>query len=194
MEDLTPEQALARPELAHSGRLYPERLARAVADADPRTEIDDPPGNPQPYLTNLGDNEERWVTVGHPAFDDDTASAVYLTDAANGRTSIWTPPHGTRLLSNQGAVAVTKRLPIEWDRVDSKGEITWLRKVAEPTPVFARGRLYYLVSIVPNHDYVHTPRPVEETVVVDAARRRIVKRFDNADPEASAALLAFFNP
>jgi hypothetical protein len=194
MEDLTPQQALARPELARSGRLYPERLARAVADADPRTEISDPSGNPQPYLTNLGDNEERWVTVGHPADDDSTASAVYLTDGATGRMGVWTPPRGTRLLSNAGAAALTHRLPLEWETTDDDGDDVWVRKVVEPTPVFASGRLYYLVSIVPNHDYVDTSLPVEKTVVVDAARRRIAKRFDNADPEVSAALLDFFNP
>jgi hypothetical protein len=33
LEDLTPNQALARPELAASGRLFPERLARAIAAA-----------------------------------------------------------------------------------------------------------------------------------------------------------------
>jgi hypothetical protein len=194
LEDLTPQQALARPELAQSGRLYPERLARAVADADRRTEVSDPSGNPQPYLTNLGDHEERWVTVAHSPRDSDTASAVFLTDSATGRTGVWTPPGGTRLLSNSGAASLAHRLPLQWDTTDDDGDTVWMRKVVEPTPVFASGRLYYLVSIVPNHDYVHTSLPVEETVVVDAARRRIAKRFDNADPEASAALLHFFNP
>lgn len=207
IEDLTPQQALARAELAGSGRLYPERLARAVASAHgyksgpaavllrrPRTEIDDPSGNPQPYLTNLGDNEVRWVTVAHPARDDRTASAVFLTDSASGATSVWTPPRGTRLLSNAGAVAVTKRLPLVWDTTDDNDDIVWVRKAVEPTPVFAKGHLYYVVSIVANPDYVDTPGPVEQTVVVDAVKRRIVKRFDDDDPAASESLMAFFNP
>jgi len=207
MEDLTPQQALARPELARSGRLYPERLARAVASAytfksgpgaeiddRPRTVISDPSGNPQPYLTNLGDREVRWVTVAHDARDDRDASAVFLTDGASGDTSVWTPPHGTRLLSNQGAVAVVKRLPLQWDTTDDNGDIIWIRKVVEPTPVFANGHLYYLVSIVANRHYVDTLYPVEETVVVDAVKRRIVERYNDDDPSASKALMAFFNP
>ncbi len=207
IEDLTPHEALARPELAGSGRLYPERLARAVAAAygyktgpgadlgdRPRTEIDDPSGNPQPYLTNLGDNEVRWVTVAHPAGDERTASAVFLTDSERGTTRIWTPPRGTRLLSNEGAVAVARRLPLQWDTTDYNGDVIWVRKAVEPTPVFARGRLFYLVSIVANPDYVDTPGPVEQTVVVDAVKRRIVKQYDDGDPATSESLMAFFNP
>src|SRR5262249_1099042 len=73
LEDLTPKQALARPELAASGRLFPERLARAIAAAygyktgsdavfanRRRTEVSDPSGNPQPYLTNLGAGIVDW--------------------------------------------------------------------------------------------------------------------------------------
>lgn len=204
MEDLTPQQALARPELAGSGRLYPERLARAVAAAygyksgagavwmgRPRTRITDPPGNPQPYLTNLGDHEERWVTVAQDAHDSRMTAAVFLTDGASGVTRVWTPPRGTRLLSNAGAVAITKRLPLQWDiEPDNSGDV-WLRKVVEPTPVFARGRLYYLLSIVANQDYLTTPEPVEETVVVDAVTRRIVKQYDDGDPGTSKSLMTF---
>jgi hypothetical protein len=206
VEDLTPQQALARPELAGSGRLYPERLARAVASAygyksgpgaalarRSRTEIDDPSGNPQPYLTNLGDDEVRWVTVAHPAQDDDEASAVFLTDGATGETTLWTPPRGTHLLSNEGAVAVTEQLPLQWEIQKDDGN-EWVRKAVEPTPVFANGRLYYVVSIVANPDYVDTSGPVEQTAVVDATTRRIVERDNDDDPAASERLMAFFNP
>jgi hypothetical protein len=207
IEDLTPEQALARPELAGSGRLYPERLARAVAAAygyksgagaallrRSRTEIDDPPGNPQPYLTNLGDRAVRWVTVAHPAGDADTASAVFLTDAASGVTSVWRPPRDTRLLSNAGAAAITERLPLGWDTIDFNGELVWLRKVVEPTPVFADGRLYYVLSIVPHSGRLATTTPVLETVVVDAAARKVVRRYRDENPRASRKLMNFFDP
>ena len=69
-----------------------------------------------------------------------------------------------------------------------------MRKAVEPTPVFAKGHLYYLVSIVANPDYVDTPEPVEETVVVDAVKRRVVKQYDDGDPATSESLMAFFNP
>jgi hypothetical protein len=206
MEDLSPRQAMGRPELARSGRLFPETLARDIAEAHgyrngaraviddaARTEISDPPGNPQPYLTNLGDGRVRWVTVAHPAGDRSTISAVFLTDSSTGATDIWRPPHGTRLLSNTGAADLVWKLPLEWTGCcDSDDNDWWLRKVVEPTPVFSRGRLYYVVHVVPNPDHLATGEPVDETVVVDAERGRIVQQYDDADPTARDALRRFF--
>jgi hypothetical protein len=212
MEDLTPQQALARPELVRSGRLFPEEQARDLAEAygykkgagavlsdDSRTQIDDPEGNPQPYLTNLGDGRIKWVTVGHPPDDDKTINAVFLTDAASGETQVWKPPPGTKLLSNQGAAKLARGLDREWDRrvcCDSDGDsyTDWVRRVVEPRPVFSRGRFYYLVSIEPNPDYLNTREPIESTVLVDAQTRRIVRIFDHDDPEADDALRKVFPP
>jgi hypothetical protein len=196
LEDLTPQQAMRRPELVRSGRLFPERLARRIAAAygyGPRpTAIDDPPGNPQPYLTNLGDGQVDWVTVGHPRGDDTTVSAVFLTDAARGITRVWHAPPGVHLLSNQGAVALAHQLDIPWDREDLTDGDETLRYAVEPTPVFARGRLFYVVSIVPDRDYLHTPEPVDRTVVVDAERRAIAEVVNHRYPSADAHLRAFF--
>ena len=205
LEDVSPQQALARPELARSGRLYPEKLARDVAEAygyesgaaaalrgRPRTEIDDPIGNPQPYLTNLGDGRVAWVTTGHPPGHDDSVSAVFLTDAASGATTIWRPPAGRRLLSNDGAAALADGLPLEWTGCcDGDGNTYDIRRVTEPRPVFAKGHFYYLVSIVPVNGF-GTTEAVDRTVLVDAERRRIVRVFDHADGEADDALRAFF--
>ena len=205
LEDLTPQQALARPELVRSGRLFPETLARDIAEAygyrtgaaavvldRPRTEIDQPVGNPQPYLTDLGDRRVSWVTVAHPAGDDGTASALFLTDAATGVTSVWRAPPGQRVLSNTGAAALARHLPLRWTECcDDDGDHYDIRRVTEARPVFVRGHFYYLVSIVPVNGY-RTVRPVDRTVLIDAQERRVVCVFDHADSQAGAALRAFF--
>jgi hypothetical protein len=199
LEDLTPQQAMARPELARSGRLIPERLVRDVAEAygyrsgalapwlaRGRTVVSDPEGNRQPYLTNLGDGRVKWTTVAHPDGDEKTLSALFLTDAATGHTVIWRPPPQRRLLSNQGAAELARKLPLEWEADDTE-----LLRVSEPRPVFAGSRLYYLVSIVPT-EYYDTPEPVDRTVLVDAAAGRITEVFNHVDPDADDHLRAFF--
>ena len=206
MEDLTPRQALARPELAASGRLFPEQLARATAEAygyragagalltdEARTVISDAPGNAQPYLTNLGDRQVRWVTIAHPARDPATISAVFLTDSSSGATKVWRPRRGTRLLSNAGAIRLVKALPLAWTGCCDENENDyWARKAVEPTPVFAHGRLYYLVSVVANPQYIATTEPVDETVVVDAQRGLVAGEYGHADSGADANLRKFF--
>jgi hypothetical protein len=206
LEDLTPHQALSRPELAGSGRLFPEQLARATAEAygyrtgagalltdEARTVVSDAPGNPQPYLTNLGDRQERWVTIAHPARNPATISAVFLTDSASGATEVWRPRRGTRLLSNAGAIRLVKALPLDWTGCcDDNGNDYWARKAVEPTPVFARGRLYYLVSVMPNPQYVATTQPVDETVVVDAQEAVVAGEYSHSDSAADTALRKFF--
>jgi hypothetical protein len=198
LEDLTPAAARARPELVRSGRLFPEALARHLAEAygyrpgagRARTQVDDPPGNPQPYLTDLGDRLIDWVTVAHPPGDEDTASAVFLTDAATGATSVWHPRPGERVLSNQGAVALARSLGLRWQRCcDENGDPYDIRVATEPRPVFVRGRFLYLVSIVPVNG-LHTPEPVDRTVLIDARRGRILNVFDHADPRAVDQLRA----
>jgi hypothetical protein len=207
LEDLSPGQALARPELVASGRLFPERLARAIAAAygyrtgagavwtnRPRTEIGDASGNPQPYLTNLGAGQVDWVTVTHPAGNDKTVAAILMTNASTGATTVWTPPRGQKILSNTGAAALVRGLPLQWDDCcDGNGDPYWLRKVVEPTPVFANGKLYYLVSVIPNTQYLATPQPVDQTVIVDAQQATIVGQYDHSDPNADADIRAFFN-
>jgi len=93
-----------------------------------------------------------------------------------------------------GAVAIAEGLPLQWDIADDNGDIVWVRKAVEPTPVFANGHLYYLVSIIANPDYIETPEPVEQTVVIDAVKRSIVKSYNDADTDTSESLMAFFNP
>lgn len=52
---------------------------------------------------------------------------------------------------------------------------------------------YYLVSIVPNRQYIQSREPVEKTVLVDARERTIVEVFDHNDPESDDRLRAFFD-
>jgi hypothetical protein len=159
----------------------------------PRTEVSDPSGNPQPYLTNLGAGIVEWVTIAHKSSDPGTVAAVFLTNAATGATEVWRPRRGERLLSNTGAAALVRGLPLDWSGCcDSDGNEYWLRKVVEPTPVFAKGHLYYLVSVIPDTPYLTTAQPVDETVIVDAERSTIVGQYDHADPSADARLRAFF--
>jgi hypothetical protein len=210
LEDLSPRAAIARPELARSGHLFPETLARDIAEAygyragafarpAGRTVVSDPSadssggaGNPQPYLTNLGDGLIDWVTVAHPASDDDVVTAVFLTDAVTGTTRVWHAPRGRVVLSNRGAIALARGLHLQWDTGSVlDDEQVEIRRAVEPRPVFARGRLYYLVSILPENG-LHTAHRVDRTVLVDAVARRVVRVFDHADPEADDALRDFF--
>jgi len=186
--------------------LFPERLTRAIASAygyrsgagavwtnRPRTEIGDASGNPQPHLTNLGSGQVDWVTVTHPAGNGRTVAAIFMTNASTGATTVWTP-RGQKILSNTGAAGLVRNLPMQWEGCcDGNGDPYLLRKVVEPTPVFANGRLYYLVSVVPNAQYLATPQPVDQTVIVDAERATIVGQYDHSDPNADAAIRAFFN-
>jgi hypothetical protein len=143
-------------------------------------------GNRQPYLTNLGDGRVRWVTVAHAPYEDDRVTAIFLTDSITGRTEVWHAPRGSNVLSNNGAVRLVRKLHLNFSSVSTEH-----RRATEPRPVFARGRLYYLVSIVPEGRLVGD-QPVERTALVDALRHRIVRVFDHADPEADDALRDFF--
>ena len=199
LEDLTPAQALHRPELVRSGRLCPEHLARQIAEAyryrnadGDATEVTDPPGNPQPYLTNAFDRQIRWVTVAHLPNHDRTISTIFLTDSTTGATQVWRASPRDHLLSNDGAADLARALRLQWRGCcDSDDNSYELRRVTEARPVFARGQLYYLVAIVPT-EWLDTTQPVDQTVLVDARRRRIVRVFDHADSEADDALRAFF--
>jgi hypothetical protein len=105
---------------------------------------------------------------------------------------VWHAPPGQRPLSNEGAAKLARTLDLEWDHCcDANGASTRLRYVSEPRPVFARGRFFYVVSILPEID-LKTPQPVDHTVVIDAQQRRIVKVVDHADRDADRELRPFF--
>ena len=59
--------------------------------------------------------------------------------------------------------------------------------MVEPRPVFVRGRLLYLMSIIPENG-----NSVSKSVIVDAARNKVVAIFDNdTDPAADEATLRY---
>ncbi|HYF28735.1 MAG TPA: hypothetical protein VD931_23540, partial [Baekduia sp.] len=195
IEDLEPEEAARRPELARSGRIFPDTQARRLHDAyqyrrglwnawfvhEDQTQITDTEANRQPYLVDFGKElGVQWVTVAEPYGRAFAASAIFLTDAVTGRTRIWRVPRRTSLSGNRRALQAVRAVSIPGidfgDGVRGSGNF----RVVEPRPVFVRGRLVYLASIIPT-----SANAVSKTVVVDAETNKLVAIFDNdRDPQA----------
>ena len=195
IEDLTPEEAQKRPELAGTGRVYPDQLARQVQDAyaykggifnklfvhEDQTQITDTAANQQPYLIDFkGGLGPQWVTVAEPYGRAFAASAIFLTDATTGKTRVWRVPRGKSLSGNRRALEAVRAVSIPGidfgQAVNGSGNF----RVVEPRPVFVRGGLRYLASIIPV-----SANAVSKTVVVDAETNKLVARFDNdTDPQA----------
>jgi len=203
IEDLEPDEAARRPELAVSGRIFPDTQARRVQDAyqykrgvwnawfvhEDQTRVTDTETNKQPYLVDFGGKLGRqWVTVAEPYGRAFAASAIFLTDAVTGHTRIWRVPSRTSLSGNRRAIEAVRAVSIpgidfgEGNNANGSGSGSGNFKVVEPRPVFVRGRLVYLTSIIPN-----SANAVSKTVVVDAATNKLVAIFDNdRDPQAEA--------
>jgi hypothetical protein len=194
IEDLEPEEAARRPEIAATGRLFPDTQARRMHDAyqynrglwnawfihENQTQITDTEVNRQPYLVDFeGELGPQWVTVAEPYGRAFAASAIFLTDARTGRTRIWRVPRGTSLSGNRRAIQAVRAVSIPGiDFGDGRSAGNF--RVVEPRPVFVRDRLVYLASIIPN-----TANAVSKTVVVDAETNKLVAIFDNdRDPQA----------
>ncbi|HWC27281.1 MAG TPA: hypothetical protein VG474_11910, partial [Solirubrobacteraceae bacterium] len=203
IEDLEPEEAARRPELARTGRIFPDTQARRVQDAyqykrglwnawfvhEDQTRITDTETNRQPYLVDFGAAGlgPQWVTVAEPYGRAFAASAIFLTDAVTGRTRIWRVPPRTSLSGNRRALQAVRAVSIPGvdfgDDTPGSGNF----RVVEPRPVFVRGRLVYLASIIPN-----TANAVSKTVVVDAETNKLVAIFDNdRDPQAAAKTMRY---
>jgi len=205
IEDLSPEAARARPEIAGSGRLYPESLARTVQDAyaykrgivnrflfhEEQTQITDTETNEQPYLIDFGARGAKWVTVAEPYGRAFAVNAVFLTDAVTGATQVWRVPPNLSLSGNRRAVQTVRSASIPGvvfagDDAQAGGGGGRFR-VVEPRPVFTGGRLVYLLSIIPE-----SANAVSKSVIVDAASNKVVKVFNSdLDPNADRATLAF---
>jgi hypothetical protein len=199
IEDLSPDEARRRPELVASGRIFPERLARRIQDAyaykkgvwnnwfvhDEQTQIVDTEANHQPYLIDFGPGRgTKWVTVAQPYGRAFAVNAIFLTDTVTGKTEVWHVPRGESLTGNMRALETVRSVSIPGidfaDRSGFGGRGNF--RVVEPRPVFVGGRLVYLVSIIP-----FTANSVSKTVIIDAARNKLVAIFDNdKDPQAEA--------
>ncbi len=203
IEDLTPDEARKRPEITSTGRLFPDTLARRYQDAyaykrgiwnrffvhEEQTQISDTESNQQPYLIDFGDRGAKWVTVAEPYGRAFAANAIFLTDTITGKTEIWRVSRNASLSGNRRAVQTVRSVSIPGVVFAGEGaKGTGGRfKVVEPRPVFVRGRLLYLVSVIPENG-----NSVSKSVVVDAARNKVVAIFDNdTDPSADQAALRY---
>ena len=196
IEDLEPEEAARRADLALTGRIFPDTQARRIQEAyqykrglwnawfvhEDQTRITDTEVNRQPYLVDFGENGlgMQWVSVAEPYGRAFAASAIFLTDAVSGHTRIWRVPERTSLSGNRRAIQAVKAVSIPGidfgDETPGSGNF----RVVEPRPVFVKGRLVYLTSIIPN-----SANAVSKTVIVDAETNKLVAIFDN-DRDAAA--------
>ncbi len=206
IEDLEPEEAARRPELVATGRIFSDTQARRIQDAyqykggiwnawfvhENQTRITDTETNRQPYLVDFGAAGlgNQWVTVAEPYGRAFAASAIFLTDATTGKTRIWRVPARTSLSGNRRALQAVRAVSIPGiDFGDGGPNATGSGnfRVVEPRPVFVKGRLVYLTSIIPKE-----ANSVSKTVVVDAETNKLVAIFDNdRDPQAEAKTLRY---
>ena len=129
------------------------------------------------------------MTVAEPYGQAFAANAIFLTDTVSGKTEIWRVPRDASLSGNRRAVETVRSVSIPGVVFAGEGaKGTGGRfKVVEPRPVFVRGRLLYLVSVIPENG-----NSVSKSVVVDAARNKVVAIFDNdTDPSADQATLRY---
>ncbi len=205
IEDLSPDEARKRAEIVSTGRLFPDTLARRIQDAyaykrgiwnryvlhEEQTQISDTEDNQQPYLIDFGERGTKWVTVAEPYGQAFAATAIFLTDTVTGKTEIWRVPRNASLSGNRRAIETVRSVSIPGVVFAGEGARgTGGRfKVVEPRPVFVRGRLLYLVSVIPENG-----NSVSKSVIVDAARNKVVAIFDNdTDPGADAATLRYLS-
>ena len=130
----------------------------------------------------------QWVTVAQPYGRAFAASAIFLlTDAVSGRTRIYRVPRRTSLSGNRRAIQAVRAVSIPGVDFGSERGASGNFRVVEPRPVFVRGRLVYLTSIIPN-----SANAVSKTVVVDAETNKLVAIFDNdRDPQAEEKTLRY---
>ncbi|MBJ7472722.1 MAG: hypothetical protein JHD16_15560 [Solirubrobacteraceae bacterium] len=190
VEDLSPEEAAKRKEIAASGRLMPDTLTRRIHDAyalrggiwnflflhNDQTKIVDTELNRQPYLLQGPEGRNFWVSVAEPYGKAAATNAVFVTDSTTGKTSIWKVPGSEGLTGNARAIRVTQSVAIPGvtirttdPRIGGSGS----HRAVEPRPVFVDGKLYFVVSVIPDN-----AESVTKTVIINATTNRAVKVFD----------------
>ncbi len=132
------------------------------------------------------------MTVAEPYGQAFAANAIFLTDTVTGKTEIWRVPRNASLSGNRRAVQTVRSVSIPgvvFAGENGGGSGGGRFKVVEPRPVFVRGRLLYLLSIIPEN-----ANSVSKSVVVDAARNKVVAIFDNdTDPSADEDTLRYLS-
>lgn len=204
IEDISPEEAAERPELVRTGRIFPEALARAQAEAIAASdeidgEINDGEGNKQPFLTSIDRDRTVWVTVIDSEVPQDGVKALVLADSSTGETQVWEPPAGQKLISTEDVLNKARALPLRWEEercCDSEGDsyTVTLREVVEPRLAFRDGKPYYLVTVVPTDDLALN-REVEYTLLIDGETGEELQRVDHVGGglKADVNLQAFFS-
>jgi hypothetical protein len=202
LEDLSPDEAMARPELVRTGRLVPETVARAQAEAlarsdDFKGDIHNGENNRQPYLTAIDRDTTAWVTI-IDAEDGSNVRAVVLADSSTGETTVWEPSEGEELISSERVLNEARALPLRWEEercCDSDGNsyTVTLSEVVEARLAFKNGKPFYMVSVVPTDDLA-LAREIEYTLVIDAETGIKIAQFDHVNGGANedAQLQAFF--
>ena len=191
IEDFTPAEAAKNPAIAASGRLVPDTLARRWHDAyalrggiwnflflhNNQTKIVDTELNRQPYLLQGPSGKNFWVSVAEPYGSSAATNAVFVTDSTTGKTSIWKVPGTEGLTGNARALKVAQSVAIPgvtFRNADPRlAGSTGSHRAVEPRPVFVKGKLYFVVSVIPDN-----AESVTKTVVIDATTNRAVKVFD----------------
>lgn len=202
IEDLSPEESRKRPELVASGRLFPDSLARKQHDSyalrggiwnflflhENQTKITDTELNRQPYLLQGTNGGNTWVSVAEPYGKSSATSAVFLTDSTTGNTQLWKVPASTPLTGNARALKAVGSLTIPGVTFASSGIRTTTSggfRPIEPRPVFVKGKLYFLVSVIPD-----SANNVSKTVLIDATTNQSAGIFDT-DAAGVAATIDF---
>lgn len=200
-KSLTPQQAQQNPDIARTGHIYPETLARQVAESYKYVNgvknqyggwwhrgdhkdvflVQDDGSNPQPYLLEGADGRSYWVTMMSPWKSGRSLGAIMYTDAVSGKSKVWWAPPGRTFIDNSRALSVARSLSLPGINFTDF-------QAVEPHPIITKGgKLYYLVSIVPNSN-----SNVSKAVVVDAELASITALFDyETDGNAEDAIKQF---
>jgi hypothetical protein len=201
VDDLSPERAARSPLVRESGRLFPEKLARRIAEAykfkrgiwnrlfvhTDQLEVADTENNQQPFLQDFENLGPQWVTTLKPRGRTFTTAGVMTTDAVSGRTRVWLTPRGRSLIGNQRALDIVRgeSFPgIDFTDNNNRDAGGGFR-VVEPRQVFPRGELHFLLSIIPS-----AANRVTMSVVIDADSQRVTGKFP-ATSEGDADLIVY---
>jgi hypothetical protein len=203
IDDLSPEQAARDPLLRGTGRIFPEKLARQIAEAyalkkgvinrlfahEEELHVADTESNRQPFLEDFARIGTQWVTTMKPRGRTFTTSAIMAIDAVTGNARIWHVPKDSSLIGNERALDIVRggQFP---GIVFAPADATAVRgrfRVIEPRQVFRDGRLYFLCSIIPDGG-----SRITLSVLVDAGTQQIAGSFP-ATPKGDADLIAFLH-
>lgn len=172
VEDLSPAQAMADPRFTGQ-RLYPEKMAKAIADAwgyrggvanawfghHDQTEVPTIEGedNQMPYLVSNEDGP-AWFVGFEPYGPAYSIFKIMYADAHNGKLSLYNVPSGKGIVSpNKAAGYVRGAFPnYTWNVKSDDGESGTILAI-EPKPMVKDGTLYWQVSIT-STDYANVSK------------------------------------